>query len=245
MIVRRITRTIAMMIAILVPGALGLACPAKDLDIAITQRGVNFLMLSCAPPPACADKLAAFCIKNRACAWDGAVCRGACRIPGTAPFSFTRLHDLQVLLFSSNPSKFQKQSACVTVAPCLEDDDPQCLRKSIDDAVAQSINQGADLTFSGFKDPSDGFAALAIFERPANATGEEAPSCVSDRLVACAGLDVPPNENRLEIECASCQNGPRAAVSESTRPCPVAAPLNQKDCFLRTCFAALGGTIAE
>jgi hypothetical protein len=116
---------------------------------------------------------------------------------------------------------------------------------SLDDAGAQSSTAGADLTFSGFKDPSDGFAALAIFERPASATGDEAPSCASDRLVACAGLDVPLNEEKLDIECASCQNGPRAAVSESTRPCPVVAPLNPKDCFLRTCFAALGGTIVE
>jgi hypothetical protein len=246
-IVRRITRKIALLIAIFVPGALGLACPAKDLDIEISSPGVAFLTASCVQPQACTDKLAAACIKNNTCAWDGAVCRGACRIPGTAPLSFAGLHDLQVLLFSSNPAKLQKQSACVAVAPCLGDGDGdfQCLRRSIDDAVARSINAGPELTFGGFKGSSDGFAALAIFERPASATGDEAPHCGSDRLVACAGLDVPLNESKLDIQCASCQNGPRAAVSESTRPCPVAAPRNPRDCFLRTCFAALGGTITE
>ncbi|MEP7126064.1 MAG: hypothetical protein ABJE95_34345 [Byssovorax sp.] len=243
MILRRITRKIALLIAILVPGALGLACPAKDLDIAITARGVAFLTLSCTPPAACTDKLAAVCMKSKACEWDGAVCRGACRIPGTAPISLTGLHDLQVLLFSSNPSKFQKQSACVAVRPCPADDF-QCLRDSLNEAVAASIDAGADLTFSGFKDPSDGFAALAIFERPASATSDEAPSCASDRLVACAGLDVPLDEAKLDLECSSCQNGAHTAIGESTRPCP-AAPLNTKDCFLRTCFSALGGTITE
>ena len=243
MIVRRITRKLALVIAIFVPGALGLACPAKDLDIAITQGGLGFLTLSCAPPQACAEKVAAVCLKTRACAWDGAVCRGACRIPGTAPIAFEHLHDLQVLLFSSNPSKLQKKSACVAVAPCLADDF-QCRRRSIEDAVTASIDGGADLTFSGFKDPSDGFAALAIFERPASATGDEPPSCGSDRLVACAGLDVPLGESKLDIECSSCQNGAHTAIGENTRPCP-AAPLNPKDCFLLTCYAALGGTISE
>lgn len=243
MIVGRITRKIALLIAILVPGALGLACPAKDLDIAITVPGAAFLALSCAPPAACADKLAAVCVKSKACSWDGAVCRGACRIPGNAPISLGGLHDLQVLLFSSNPSKLRKKSACVAVAPCPPED-IQCLRTSLNDAVAASIDADSDLTFSGFQDPSDGFAALAIFERPGNATGDEAPSCATDRLVACAGLDVPLDKSRLDIECSSCQNGAHTAVGENTRPCP-ATPLNVKDCFLRTCFAALGGTIVE
>ena len=65
-----------------------------------------------------------------------------------------------------------------------------------------------------------------------------------ERLVACAGLDVPLDEAKLDIECASCQNGVHPAVGENTRPCP-ANLLNPKECFLRTCYSALGGKIAE
>jgi hypothetical protein len=242
-ILRRITRKLALAIAILVPGALGLACPAKDLDIAITARGVAFLTVSCSSAQACADKLASACIKNKSCAWDGAVCRGACRIPGTAPLSLEGLHDVEVLLFSSNPASFRKPSKCVAVAPCPSDD-LVCIRNTINDAVTASLTTDTDLTFPGFEDPSDGFAALAIFERPASATGDEPPSCIPERLVACAGLDVPLNEDKLDIECSSCQNGARTAAGENTRPCP-ANLINPKECFLRTCFSALGGKIVE
>lgn len=240
MILRRITRKAAFFLTIFVPGALGLACPAKDLDIAITVRGVAFLSLSCAPPQACAAKPKLVCDKNRACEWDGAVCRGACRVPGNAPPFPDGQLDLQVLLFSSNPARLRKMSPCVAVAFCPSDDFG-CTGRSINAAITQSLASGDELTFDGFDDPSAGFAALAIFERSAGSSGSEAPSCIPQRLVACAGLDVPLNEDKLDIECASCQNGARISIGENTRPCP-ANLFTAKECFLRTCFSALGGS---
>lgn len=244
MILRRIVRTTALGIAVLVPGALGLACPAKDLDVVITQGGVVFLGFACSQAASCAGKLHAGCLKSAACAWDGSACRGKCRIPGNPDWSFDGHQDLQVLLFSSNPARFRRASECVALAPCPADDLVACTEKSLNVAVTAALSAGAELTFDGFQDPSDGLIALAIFQRPDGADSAAPPSCAPERLVACAGLDVPLNETRLDLECASCQDGPRTAVGESTRPCP-ANLLDTRECFLRTCFAALGGTIAE
>lgn len=243
MILRRITRRAALLLTLLVPGALGLACPAKDLDVVIKASGVAFLTVSCAEPQACAAKSKLVCDNNKACEWDGAVCRGACRIPGNAPPSFDGHLDLQVLLFSSNPARLRKTSACVAVASCAADDRP-CTTKSLNEAITASLGAGPELTFDGFDDPSAGFAALALFERPATSDGSEPTNCTPTSLIACAGLDVPLNEDRLDIECSSCQNGPRTAFGESTRACP-ANLLSVKGCFLRTCFSALGGTITD
>ena len=244
MSLRRITRAGAILTVMLGLGALGLACPAKDLDITISPGGIAFLSLSCAAPQACAAKTKLVCDKlSKACAWDGAVCRGGCRIPGNAPPFLGGHLDLQVLLFSSNPANLKKTSRCVAIAPCAADDFG-CTRASIAAAIAQSLASGPELTFDGFDDPSAGFAALAIFERPATSDGSEPPSCAPTSLMACAGLDVPFNDTKLDIECASCQDGPRVAVGENTRPCP-ANLLAPKECFLRTCFTALGGVSAD
>ena len=244
MILRRIVRKAAIVIAVLVPGALGLACPAKDLDVVITEGGVVFLGFACSQAASCAGKLHAGCAKSAACLWDGSACRGKCRIPGNPDWSFDGRQDLQVLLFSSNPARFRKASACVAIAPCPANDLVACSEKSLNDAVAGALNAGAELTFDGFDDPSDGLIALGIFQRPDGSDGAAPPSCAPDRLVACAGLDVPLNQTKLDLECASCQDGPRTAVGESTRPCPANLD-DTKGCFLRTCFAALGGKIAE
>jgi hypothetical protein len=243
-ILRRITRKLALLVAVIVPGALGLACPAKDLDVVIKAGGVAFLVFSCAEPQGCAAKSKLVCDKNnKVCEWDGAVCRGACRIPGNAPALFGGHFDLQVLLFSSNPASLRKTSTCVAVDQC-DADDRVCMTDSINRAITAALGTGPELTFDGFDDPSAGFAALALFERPATSNGSERPSCTPASLVACAGLDVPLNEDRLDIECSSCQNGARTAVGESTRACP-ANLLSAKGCFLRTCFAALGGTTPD
>lgn len=245
MIVRRITRTLARVAVITGLGALGLACPAKDLDVAVTKRGSAFLTLACSQNLACADKSHAACVAAPACVWSGAACTGRCRLPDNPPASFEARHDLQILLFSSNPARFRKPSACVAVAPCASDDVVGCLEGSINDAITRALAAtGDDLTFSGFESTADGFAALAIFQRPEGADGTEPPSCAPERLIACAGLDVPLNETKLDIECASCQGGQRAAVGESTRPCPVDLG-NTKECFARTCFAAIGGKLTD
>ena len=157
-----------------------------------------------------------------------------------APPSFTGHLDLQVLLFSSNPANLKKASKCVAV-PFCDSEDADCTRSSIDAAITESLASSAELTFDGFDDPSAGFAALAIFERPATSDGSEPPTCTPATLMACAGLDVPLNEDQLDIECSSCQNGARTAFGENTRPCP-ANLLAPRGCFLRTCFSALGGT---
>lgn len=237
---RRIARPFALVALVAGLGALGLACPAKDLDIAIRLGGAAFFKLSCTVPQACAGKAKALCDKNsKTCEWDGAACRGACRIPGNAPLFFDRHLDLQVLLFSSNPANLKKSSKCVAV-PFFGTEDAECTRRSINAAIAESLASGPELTFDGFNDPSAGFAALAIFERPATSDGSEPPTCAPASLVACAGLDVPLNEDKLDIECSSCQDGARTAYGENTRPCP-ANLLSPKGCFLRTCYAAIGG----
>ncbi len=243
MILRRITRKIALLVAILVPGALGLACPAKDLDILVSPGGKAILFGSCVEPRACTAKSKPVCDINKTCEWDGAVCRGACRIPGNAPTALDGHLDLQVLLFSSNPASLRKTSACVAVAWCAADD-IACPRRSINAAITAAIASGPELTFAGFDDPSAGFAALAIFERPATSDGSERPSCTPTSLVACAGLDVPLNEDKLDIECSSCQNGSHVAGGENTRPCP-ANLLSAQGCFLRTCFLAIGGAATD
>jgi hypothetical protein len=238
-ILRRIARNAALLVAVLIPGALGLACPAKDLDIAITKRGSAFLTLACTQHQNCADKTHVACLKAGACIWEESACVGRCRIPDNPPATFDGLHDMQILLFSSNPANLRKRSACVAVAPCTSDDVVSCLESSLNDAITRSLGEtSSDLTFDGFESTADGFGAVAIFERPTTSDGSEPPSCVPERLVACAGLDVPLNETKLDIECASCQGGQRTAVGESTRPCPadLAAP---EGCFLRTCFAQI------
>jgi hypothetical protein len=239
-ILRRIARPFALLAVVTGVGALGLACPAKDLDIAIRPSGMAFLTLSCVQPQACTGKSKLLCDKNiKTCEWDGAVCRGACRIPGNAPPFLNGHLDLQVLLFSSNPANLKKSSKCVAV-PFCGSEEPDCARTSIDAAITESLSSSPELTFDGFDDPSAGFAALAIFERPATSDGSEPPKCTPASLIACAGLDVPLNEDKLDIECSSCQNGARTAFGENTRPCP-ANLLSAKGCFLRTCYAAIGG----
>ena len=242
MISRRIARGAALVLTILVPGALGLACPTKDLVIAITTPGVAFLVIACSQDASCAGKGDFACGKERGCLWSGTECHGNCQIPGNpAPVS-GGFRDLQVLLFSSNPARFRKASKCVAVERCTSEDVVGCFARSLNDAVTRSLSQDPELTFDGFQDPSDGSAAVAIFQRPEGSDGTEEPSCAPPRLVSCAGLDVPLDESKLDIECASCQLGFRTSVGENTRPCP--ADLF-KECFLRTCFTAIGGTIAE
>lgn len=244
MILRRIVRKAALVVAVVVPGALGLACPAKDLDIVISTRGVAFLGVACSQAQNCLGKQQLACAKNQACFWSGSVCVGKCRIPGNHTLTADGLHDLQVLLFSSNPARFRKPSACVALARCEAGDVDGCQEKSLNDGITRALGAGSDLTFDGFEDTSDGFAALAIFERPAGSDASEPPSCAPELLTACAGLDVPLNETKLDIECASCQDGQRSAFGESTRPCP-ANLLSARDCFLRTCYTALGGDLTE
>lgn len=246
MILRRIARRAALVITILVPGALGLACPTKDLEIAITKPGVAFLVIACSQDASCAGKTHLACTKEQACLWTGTECLGnrRCQIPGNpAPVS-GGFRDLQVLLFSSNPAGLRKSSRCVAVERCTEEDVIGCLARSLNDAVTRSLGQGPDLTFDGFQDPSEGFAAVAIFQRSEGSDGTEEPSCAPPRLVSCAGLDVPLDESKLDIQCASCQFGLRTSVGENTRPCP-ANLFNVRECFLRTCFTAIGGTIVE
>jgi hypothetical protein len=243
MIVRRLARRAALVITILVPGALGLACPTKDLDIVITKPGVAFLVVACSQDASCAGKKTQLACREQ-CLWNGTECHGRCQIPGNpAPVS-DGFRDLQVLLFSSNPAGLRKSSRCVAVERCTSEDVVGCLARSLNDAVTRSLSQGTELTFDGFLDPSDGFAAVAIYQRPEGSDGTEEPSCAPPRLVSCAGLDVPLDESKLDIQCASCQFGLRTSVGENTRPCP-ADLFRPKECFLRTCFSAIGGTIVE
>lgn len=241
MILRRITRAASALTAILVVGALGLACPAKDLDIMLSAPNAGLVFLSCNAPKACSALSQEICAASKLCAPDGAVCRGGCRIPGNPPPSFDDDLDLQVLLFATNPPAVHKPSACAPVAHC-DAGDALCLRKALSAAIATSLAAGPELTFDGFHDTADGIVALAIFKRAGLSDGPDQEGCRPDHLIACAGLDVPLDKHDLDIVCSSCQSGALRANGDDTGPCP-SKLMRPEPCFLRTCFSTLGGII--
>jgi hypothetical protein len=242
----KIARALGGLAAVALVGAAGIACPAKDLDISVSRRGVAFLGFACSEAAACPlAKTEIGCVKDAACVWEDGACHGRCRVPGNPAWSGALFKDMQILLFSSNPAKLRKKSACVALraVPCAETQDPlDCSAQAVNEAISRALASGSDLTFDGYHDPSQGFPVIAFFQRPEGSTGLEAPGCAPDRLAACTGLDLPLNADKLDIECASCQEGIRASVGEDTRPCP-ADLASKKECFVRTCFTELGGAL--
>lgn len=255
------TRRLATLFGLgLLLGGSGLACPAKDLSIDVTLNGIALPGLSCQ-----SDELGCLSIKERrlcnadlACRWDDA--SGACQVDekcgraGNPSWGTFKPKAIRVLLFGQNPLSRKAASPCVPLLPSREEAcrDPAgkarlaCATQAINAAIGQAI--GGGLTYDGFTDQADAFPVIAVYQprelADACLGGLETPSCravelrcLTDDLVACAGLAVPINRESYDITCASCQNGPRFSIGVDTGPCPRV----DNQCFFNACAAVLEG----
>jgi hypothetical protein len=243
-------------------GGVGLACPAKDLKIEITDTGMSVLTIACLNLDTVCRAISnpIDCSESLTCTWDEAskTCRpeNRCgRADGSGVAGF-KLLAIRVLLVGQNPLELRARSRCV---PVLKVDDPACAPLAVKDrpadrvtCSARAMNQAIDnaihggLTYDGFEDQSDAFPVIALYrlsELP-DACGEGLGKagcaranleCPADDILACAGLAVPVNQDTFDLTCASCEGGPRFSIGSDTGPCPRAGT----ECFLNGCEAAL------
>jgi hypothetical protein len=225
-------------------GGVGIACPAKDLKIEITDTGMGVFTVACLNlGKVCSSIMNPIdCSDNLTCTWDDK--NKTCR------------PEIRVLLVGQNPLELRARSRCV---PLLQAPDPACAPLALKDRPADraacgatSLNQAVDnairggLTYDGFEDQSDAFPVIALYrltelpESCGEGLGKVACAradldCPVDDLLACAGLAVPVNRDTFDLTCASCEGGPRFSIGSDTGPCPRAG----EECFLNGCEAAL------
>lgn len=243
-------------------GGVGLACPAKDLKIEITETGMGVFTVACLNLDKVCSAIAnpTDCSENLTCTWDdeSKTCRpeNRCGRADGSSAAGVKLLAIRVLLVGQNPLELRARSRCV---PLLKAGDAACAPLSLKDRAAEraacaatAMNEAIDnairggLTYDGFEDQSDAFPVMALYRlsKLPDACGEGLGKaacaradleCPVDDLVACAGLAVPVNRDTFDLTCASCEGGPRFSIGSDTGPCPRAGA----ECFLNGCEAAL------
>jgi hypothetical protein len=215
-------RALSGLAALSLTGALIAACPAREIRVEVTPKGVERLILSCegASVAAC----------------DVECCRSV--PPGTPdhpPPDPTKYTEARLFLLSLD-GDVKDASRCMDISPCSTSDMPQdldleCIAAKINQQLAGAMPDG--LTFDDFEDPADARLFLAIYQPPPGA----AP-CDPEELVLCAGFAETIGEGVYDIACASCQGGRNQAAQFNTA-CPTEGNGAQTRCFLRTCDALL------
>jgi hypothetical protein len=245
-------------------GAVGAACPSRNLDIQVDSNGLVTVLAACdAISHICDGKVSDTC-DHIFCEWipdpRSPLMRGTCQIKSPCTLSLPEVHQyesntataLQLILLSADPAQLQAGGPCM----CFDENDfvcpdtgpdgggsaTDCWSASINARLAAGIPNG--LTFGGFSSPDQGVLAMAWFQPPirgatcADFADSGASLCVEQNMVACAGLGAPPGDATYDITCASCQGGVHSAIGNDNGPCLTAPDV----CFLQTCAAALFGT---
>jgi hypothetical protein len=220
-------------------GALGPACPSRDLAVQVTEAGSNEVVVACESfRDACTGTA---CHHNRfLCDQVSCHLREECTVgAGLTTWDPTLPMAAQMILLSAtDPLRVEETGACLLLdlrgcipalaggcAPITVDGE-SCVAGVVSAAVAASI--GPDLTFGGFTDPSSALLALAFFQVPGGATACGASPaivpgvCASENLIGAAGFSPPVGGSVYDISCASCQAGELDSNGRDTGPCPTA-----------------------
>lgn len=246
-------------------GAVGLACPSRNLDIAIDANGLLTVVEACeAIEHVCDGKVRATC-DPIFCQWEPPTptAPGFCHINNPCTLAPGGMHayavgsatSLQLVLLNAGALQVQALGPCV----CFDDRDflcqdggsgglqsaADCWAASIDTKLAAQMPAG--LTFSGFNDPDQGILAMAWFQPISDAGCDALPEagtalCSDPRnIVACAGLGAPAGASTYDITCASCRDGVHGSIGNDNGPCPStpAAANDAGTCFLQSCAAAM------
>lgn len=210
-------------------GALGLACPAYDLTIRISDNGVANILAACRGFQKLCSSLNDCKEDPLSCEIQGGKCilRNRCQIgdqnhPGwtTGGKKAGRL-----ILLSIEGTRLGDASPCFGFDPSICSGNRGCFADLLNQSLDQMIKNG--LSFDGFNEQEDVLLSLAIFD----AEGQAGADCDPDRLLACAGLAPPLGGGDYDITCASCQNGSHFSLGRDNGPCPI----SQQECFLQRC----------
>jgi hypothetical protein len=235
-------------------GAVGPACPSRDLEVQITNQGADTLVLACESfRDACAP---AACHKNHfLCDQISCQLRDACELVGNPTWSPEQSMGMMLLLLQTSPAvvTVANASPCVplNLRPCIFDplgkvgcdapvtDTTACITAQISTAVTSALGSG--FTFSGFTNTEDVSLVAAFYHKPGNEASCD-PSvlvnpndCATANLMAVAGLGQTSGGTTYDITCASCQGGPHGSTGQNNEPCPVSTDA----CFLARVQAAL------
>lgn len=226
---KRAARAAAIGVLVVSAGALGIACPARDLTIHVSDTGVSTILTSCrgfqkacSAPASCADDPLICEVKDGEC-----VLRNRCHLgdkthPGWKPAG---MKEGRLVLVSIEGAQIGDASPCFRFDPSSCLGDRGCFADELNKKLDQMIQGG--LTFDGFVAQEDALLTFAIFD--ASGSGEAA--CDPDRLVTCAGLAPPLGGGDYDITCASCQDSSHFALGNDNGPCPT----SKDECFLERC----------
>ncbi len=243
----RALRTIGALALLLAFGALGLACPAKQLTIELSDAGVNIVSVACQNHDlSCAGiKLQVSCETSLSCKWDkktdACLLREPCVHEGSPDYDLGAFKAVRVALVRSDPFGLEVASSCHALvrpaapacakAALTNEERRHCATLSVSEAVDRALAAG--LSFDDFHDPSVAFPVIALYQPktvPAVCVGtsdEDLEACRAAKLpctdaeiVACGGLSVPINQRAYDLTCVSCQNGLHFSLGKDNGPCP-------------------------
>lgn len=244
---RRLIRALAALATTSMLGALGLACPSRELSIELSDSGVGIVGVACQNSDlSCVGiKLQASCDASFSCQWDkkSATCvlREPCIHEGSPDYDIDAFKAIRVALVRADPFGLEVATSChplvrSTLYDCgkstlTNEQRRHCATLAVEEAIDRAL--GAGLGFEGFHDPSVAFPIIALYQPkqvPAPCvSGDDADleacratklPCGDDEIVACAGLAIPINEQAYDLTCASCQNGLRFSLGRDNGPCP-------------------------
>jgi hypothetical protein len=236
-------------------GAIGVACPSRNLEIDINSNGLVTVLAACDALGHICDLKGEMNCDKIFCDWHpirGCQIKNPCTVsaPDAHQYQSNTATALQLILLSTGPTQLQAAGPCL----CFDEMDfscagvpdagataADCWSASINAKLAAGVPDG--LTFSGFTSPDQGILAMAWFQPPqrgamcADLPNAGTSLCAEQNMVACAGLGAPPGTASYDITCASCQGGLHSAIGNDNGPC-ITAP---NECFLQTCAEVLFG----
>lgn len=255
---RRALRGLGALALLLALGTLGLACPAKELRIELSDTGVSIVGVACQNHDlSCAGiKLQVSCETSLSCQWDkktgACALREPCVHEGSPDYDLGAFKAIRVALVRSDPFGLEVASTCRALvrssAPACSklglttEERRHCATLSVEEAVDRALATG--LSFDDFHDPSVAFPVIALYQ-PKTVPAECVSSadadleacrkaklpCADAEIVACGGLALPINQQAYDLTCVSCQNGLHFSLGRDNGPCPQVAG----QCFFEAC----------
>jgi hypothetical protein len=229
-------------------------CPARDLEVQVTDAGAGTLVVACESfRDACSP---ASCHKNHFLC-DQITCelKGACEVPGNPVWVPEQSMGMKLLVLEAGTASvdIKASTSCVplNLRPCIYDpagkagcatpvtDPNACFTAAIAQAVSSALGSG--VSFSGFTSTDNVALVAAFFHKPGDEASCDASvlvnpnDCLAPSLTAVAGMGAPIGSSQLDITCASCQGGTHGSTGPDNAPCPVTTD----DCFLSLVATAL------
>ncbi len=239
-------------------GALGPACPARDLTVEITTTGTNSLITACETSP---NTCKADC-SLEVCDQSTCLLRNVCRVGDNPPWTVGQTMGVRVLLLQATPDGInienQTPPGCLplNLRPCFDpacnaggSDAESCVANRVATVVEGALVTG--LSFPGFTNTDGVSLAVAFFHKPGDGgAGEQTcdeglvnpTDCDIGNLTAVAGLANLSGSDTFDITCASCQNGSHDSAGPDNAACPETQSGGTNDagvCFLERVAAAL------